>query len=186
MGMVSLFEQSLLICKLNFYFMKRALGIILLFVIVFSCKKNESDGIAPEDKEKAAAMTTFLQANQFRLAKYYSETPIDYIDTDQVVKAETDLWQYVSTWLHDDSYVFGADGNLTINQNAVKIPSNGSGTISKHYAVQADKEGVSFDFVGHQYQDLRYRLISFNDTMVKVSATWNGKTVISEYNKISQ
>jgi hypothetical protein len=168
--------------------MKRALGIILLSVIVIACSKddkNESDGIKPEDKERAAALSTRLQSGGFRLTKYYSESPIDYIDTDQVVKAETDLWQYVSSWLHDDAYVFGSDGTLTIQQNAIKIPSDPSPTITKQYAVEADREGVSFDFVGHEYQDLTYRLLSFNDSIVQVSATWNGKTVISEYNRVN-
>ena len=167
--------------------MKRALGIILLITVVISCKKNdgeESDGINPADKERAAALTTELQANKYRLTAYYSETDIDYIDTDQVVKAEKDLWQYVSTWLHDDAYAFGADGTLTIEQNAVKIPTDASPTITKSYGVVADNSGVNFDFVGHEYQALKYKLISFNDTIVKVSATWNGKTVISEYKTI--
>ena len=164
--------------------MIRALSVILLVFTVFSCKKDDSDGIKPEDKEKAAALTTMLQSDSFRLKSYYSETPIDYIDTDQVVKSETDLWSYVSNWLHDDAYVFSSDGSLTIRQGAIRIPSNGSGTITKSYAVTADQEGVSFDFVGHDYQTLRYRLISFTDTGLKVSATWNGKTVISEYGRL--
>lgn len=163
--------------------MKRALGIMLLVVVVISCNKNESDGIKPEDKEKAAALSAQLQSSKFRLTRYYSETPIDYIDTDQVVKSESDLWQYVSTWLHDDAYIFGADGSLTIEQGAMKIPGDASVSIMKDYAVAADKTGVGFDFIGHQYQDLKYRLISFDDTTVKVSASWNGKTVISEYVK---
>lgn len=168
--------------------MKRALGIILLIATIISCKKNEggeeSDGIKPEDKQRAADLSNMLQSNKFRLSAYYSESPIDYIDTDQVVKAETDLWQYVSSWLHDDAYIFGSDGTLTIEQNAMKIASDQSATITKDYAVNADKEGVEFEFVGHEYQDLNYRLLTFNDTLVKVSATWNNKTVISEYKAI--
>ena len=67
--------------------MIRPLLVILIVFTVFSCKKDEAgDGIKPEDKQKAAALTAFLQSDQFRLKKYYSETPIDYIDTDQVVK----------------------------------------------------------------------------------------------------
>jgi hypothetical protein len=160
----------------------------LLFAVFISCKKDdggeEPDGIKPEDKERAAALTTMLQENKLRLSAYYSDTEIDYIDTDQVVKAEKDLWEYVSPWLHDDAYVFGSNGSLTIEQNAIKIPEDASPTISKQYAVAADKNGVNFNFVGHQYQDLKYKLISFNDSVVTVSATWNGKTVISEYKKM--
>jgi len=166
--------------------MLRTLGVLVLTFAIFSCSKdndddNNSDGIRPEDKEKAAALNTFLQSDSFRLKRYYSETPIDYIDTDQVVKQETDLWPYVSSWLHDDAYQFGSNGDLTIHQGAVKIPSNSSATITKSYSAEADKDGVAFNFVGHEYQDLKYRLVEFNDTILRVSATWNGKTVISEY-----
>lgn len=165
--------------------MIRPLIVIVLAAVVFSCNKSETDdGIKPEDKEKAAALQTFLQSDKFRLKKYYSETPIDYIDTDQVVKSETDLWQYVSAWLHDDSYVFGTGGSVVVEQNTVKIPSDPSPTLNRSYAVRADKDGVAFDFVGHEYQELKYRLITFNDSVLKVSATWNGKTVISEYNTL--
>jgi transposase len=161
--------------------MLRTLSAILLLVVVISCKKNNSDEISPEHKEQAAKLQTHLEANSFRLDKYYSEKPIDYIDTDQVVKAETELWQYVSEWLHDDEYIFNANGTVTIKQNAIKIPTSNSETITKSFDVEADKDGVLFRFVGHEYQDLNYRLISFNDSVVKVSATWNNKTVISEY-----
>lgn len=166
--------------------MVRALIVIVLVVTVFSCKKDDekTDGIRPEDKERAAALTTMLQTDSFRLTDYYANEAIDYIDTDQVVKAETDLWPYVSAWLHDDAYTFSSNGSLTIHQGASRIPTNGSGTISKNYSVQADKDGVAFNFVGHEYQDLKYRLESFNDTLLKVSATWNGKTVFSEYTRL--
>lgn len=162
------------------------LVIIALFLFtVYACSKSEtSDGIKPEDKTKAAAMITFLEKNPFQLKKYYSETPIDYIDTDQVVKAETDLWQYVSRWLPDDQYVFNTNGTVAIMQNAILFPTDSSPTLSRQYSVKADKKGVAFDFVGHEYQDLKYRLIMFNDTLLKVSASWNGKTVISEFNTI--
>lgn len=175
---------------LNKYFaqMKRVLLVFAITVAVFACKKSDSsedDGINPEDKVKAAAMVQFLEGNKFMLKKYYSETPIDYIDTDQVVKAETDLWQYVSEWLHDDGYGFDGGGHVFIEQNAKKIPSEPTTLVlERHYAVKADKNGVGFDFVGHEYQELKYRLIVFNDTLLKVSATWNGKTVISEFNTI--
>lgn len=164
--------------------MIRPLIVIVLVAVVISCKKTESDGIRPEDKQKAAELQTYLQNEKFRLKKYYSETPIDYIDTDQVIKAETDLWQYVSNWLYDDEYVFGANGNVSVEQGAIRIPTDSTPTLTRNYAVKADKSGVAFDFIGHEYQALKYRLINFNDTTLKVSASWNGKTVISEYNTL--
>ena len=163
--------------------MIRPLIVICIVVFVISCKKSDSDGIKPEDKERAAQLQSLLQTDKFRLAAYYSNSPIDYIDTDEVVKSETDLWHYVSAWLHDDRYVFGGNGNVTVEQNTVKVPGDNSATLNRKYEVRADKDGVAFDFIGHEYQPLKYRLVTFNDTMLKVSATWNNKTVISEYKK---
>jgi hypothetical protein len=171
--------------------MIRPILLSVALVSIFSCSKSDStdnnntdDGVSPENKAQAAALTEYLQTGEFHLTKYYSDTPIDYIDTDQVVKAETDLWKYVSPWLHDDVYTFNSNGDVTIQQNADKLPEDSSATITRHYNVEADKDGVSFDFVGHQYQDLTYRLITFNDTMLRVSASWNGKTVISEFGAV--
>lgn len=163
------------------------LFILCIFSCIFyaSCIKKDNtqtdDNIRPEDKEKAAAMQAFLQANTFKLTKYFSDTPIDYIDTDQVVKAESDLWEYVSIWLKDDRYGFEIDNQAVIEQNADKIETDASAVIRRKYVVTADKEGVLFKFVNHQYETLNYRLISMNDSAIIVSATWNGKLVNSEY-----
>jgi hypothetical protein len=89
--------------------------LIALAFIVFACNKKDDppvvvDPIDPADKAKATALTEFLQNDKLRLTKYYSETPIDYIDTDQVETLETELWQYVSLWLKDDAYSFDPSG----------------------------------------------------------------------------
>lgn len=163
--------------------------LITLTIALFACSKNNEtpepvDPVKPEDKEKATALSEFLKNDKLRLTKYYSETPIDYIDTDQEVKQETDLWGYVSFWLRDDAYVFDSSGVVTIEQNVNRIESDTSAVLTRNYAVFADEQGVGFDFIGHEYQDLAYRLISFSDSNLTVSATWNGKKVISEYNTV--
>jgi hypothetical protein len=160
--------------------------LIAVTITVFACSKNKetADPVKAEDKAKAAALKEFLKNDKLRLTKYYSETPIDYIDTDQVVKQETELWIYVSNWLKDDAYVFDADGNVNVEQNAARIESDTTPILNRNYSVVADAQGVAFDFIGHEYQDLAYRLISFTDTNLVVSATWNGKKVISEYNTV--
>jgi hypothetical protein len=159
------------------------LSVIMLFI--YSCNKDdnkqEPDPINPQDKERAQQLTTFLKQNEFQLSAYYSETPIDYIDTDQVVKAETDLWQYVSLWVKDDRFIFQDNGEVLIEQNEDRIQTDTSATLTRQYGVEADKDGVGFKFVGHEYQPLNYRLITFSDTLLKVKATWNNKEVISEY-----
>ncbi|HUQ66827.1 MAG TPA: hypothetical protein VM101_11765 [Flavitalea sp.] len=165
--------------------MKNVYIVSVLAFFFFACKKDSdsapSDPVKAANEKKAADLQVFLKANQFELTRYYSDTPIDYIDTDQVVKAETDLWDYVSPWIKDDRYSFNSDGTVTIQQNAVKIQSDSSATLSRDYSVVGDASGVTFNFIGHIYQSLNYNLIEFSDTLLKVNAKWNGNTVISEY-----
>jgi hypothetical protein len=162
----------------------------LLFAVtvlaLFSCnKKSEApDPVRSEDKAKAAALSDFLKSEKFRLTKYYSETPIDYIDTDQVVMQETQLWPYVSLWLKDDAYSFETNGDVLVYQNDDRIPTDTAAVLTRHFSVAADAQGVGFNFLGHEYQDLAYRLISFSDSNLVVWATWNGKKVISEYKTV--
>jgi hypothetical protein len=171
--------------------MKAVFSFALIVTMLASCSKDDSsnnnnipggdDSISQENKDKAVALQSYLEGNKFQLSKYYSDTPIDYIDTDNVVKAEQDLWPYVSEWLKDDHYQFGNDGQVTIEQNANKVPGDDTDVLHRPYSVVADQEGVAFKFMGHEYQPLDYRLIEFSDTLLRVSATWNGKTVKSDY-----
>lgn len=148
-------------------------------------KKSETvDPIRSEDKAKATALSELLKSDKFRLTKYYSDTPIDYIDTDQVVMQETELWQYVSNWLKDDAYTFEDNGNVVVEQNDTRFIPDTNAILLRQFSVAADTEGVGFKFLGHEYQDLSYRLISFSDTNLVVWAKWNGKKVISEYNTL--
>jgi len=169
--------------------MKKSFLICMILTVFFACKKDSDpepvDNVKPEDKVKATELQTFLQGNKFSLASYYSDSAIDYNDTDQVVKAEKDLWQYVSNWIKDDRYSFNPDGTVIIEQNANRIATDTTAILTRNYAVAADENGVGFKFIGHLYQDLNYRLITFSDTLIKVSATWNGKTVNSEYKVVA-
>ena len=175
----------------------RALLVASVFCfLIMACKKdsdpapnnpnnpnNPTDSTDTTDPNElqAASLDSFLQSNSFQLARYYTDTAIDYNETDSVVKSETDLWAYVSPWLKDDTYMFGNDGNVTINQNANKIASDSSATLSRPYAIVADDEGVKVTFLTNEYTALDYRLVSMSDTTVTVSAVWNGHTVKSDY-----
>ena len=142
---------------------------------------TDTTTITDPNELQAAALDSFLQSNSFQLASYYSDSAIDYDETDSTVKAETDLWAYVSPWLKDDVYAFGTDGQVTVTQGDNKIASDSSLTLMRPYTVQADDDGVKFTFLTNEYESLDYRLIEFSDTLLTVSATWNGKTVKSDY-----
>jgi hypothetical protein len=156
-------------------------------MFICACNKKDdpaTDPVSPENKAKAAALSDFLKNDKLRLTKYYSDEFIDYIDTDQVVMQEKDLWGYVSNWLKDDTYSFDASGNVTIEQNANRTETDTTAILMRNYSVAPDVEGVKFKFIGHEYQPLDYRLIAFTDTNLIVSASWNGKKVISEYKTV--
>jgi len=172
-------------------------ALFVAWVICFltiSCNKNSdpapnnpnnggndtTDNTDPNELQ-AASLDSFLQVNALQLVRYYSDSAIDYDETDTIVKSETDLWAYVSPWLKDDTYVFGSDGNVTINQNGDKIPSDSSATLTRPYTVVADDDGVKFTFLTNEYESLDYRLIEFSDTALTVEALWNGKLVKSDY-----
>src|SRR5689334_4723182 len=88
----------------------------LLCVVIFACKKsndpapnnppnnggNDSTNTTDPNEVMANSLDSFLKSNNFQLARYYSDTAIDYDKTDSVTKSETDLWAYVSPWLKDD------------------------------------------------------------------------------------
>jgi hypothetical protein len=167
---------------------------VLISILVMACKKdndpapnnppnngNDSTDTTDPNELKAASLDSFLQSNSFQLTRYYSDTAIDYDETDTIVKSETDLWAYVSPWLKDDVYTFGTDGNVTINQNDNKIPSDSTPTLTRPYAVVAEDDGVKFTFLTNEYETLDYHLVEFSDTLLKVTAVWNGKTVKSDY-----
>jgi hypothetical protein len=156
-----------------------------LALMLFACKKEESDGIKEEDKEKAATFAALIQKHDYKLTAYYAETPIDYDIEDDVVKQETELWPYVSPWLYDDAYTFKANNDVIVAQNTEKIPTDNAATITKRWTVVADKTGVRFNFIGHEYQYLVYYLVSFDDTKLKVWANWNGNKVFSEFTALN-
>lgn len=170
-------------------------GILMAWVIcilIMACKKdsepapnnpggNDTTQNPSPNELQAAALDSFLKSNNFQLAAYYSDSAIDYDETDTVVKSETDLWSYVSPWVKDDVYTFGTDGQVTITQNDKKIASDSSATLTRPYTIIADDNGVKFTFLTNEYESLDYRLVEFSDTLLKVSAIWNGKAVKSDY-----
>src|SRR5689334_22968666 len=98
---------------------------------LISCKKE--DGASAEDKAKADQFKSFVESKRFQIKEYYSDQPIDYVEDDDTVKSETDLWPYVSNWIKDDYNVIDIDaGTVTITQNAHKIAGNDAETIVKN------------------------------------------------------
>ena len=164
--------------------MKKILLIIAISAILSDCKKEKGKPVAsPEDIARAKSFDSTIQGKNYQIAKYYSNTPIDYIDTDAAIKSETDLFQYVSLWIKDDLNSFNSStGKVTIQQGADKFPGDNSATIIADYKIGADANGVYFDFLNYQYQPLPYRLITLTDSSFIVSAELRkGINVITEF-----
>ena len=162
--------------------MKKLILFAAVMVSLVSCKKETSPSASPEDIKKAADFNASIMTGGYSLKQYFSDVPIDYIDTDAVVKSETDLWDYVSAWVKDDTITFDAN-TAHFQQGKIMFESETSPTIDRSYKIGADKDGVYMDFVNHQYQPLKYRLVSYDNTGFLVSASWNNKTVKSRFSK---
>lgn len=162
---------------------------IICLISLFSCSKNDNQVNPPDNTDttgnqpvsRADSFATFVEGKKFALNSYYSDSAIDYIDNDSVVKSETDLWAYVSSWLKDDYFTFNANGDLTIEQNADKIASDSAEVIMKTYSITSVGDDVNVTFVNHEYQPLDYTLHSFGELELIFKAEWDGKTVFSKY-----
>lgn len=134
--------------------------ITFMSVMLVSCSKN-SGTTEEQQQKKAEEFLNFIGNGQFRLTDFYSDKPIDYVTTDNVVKQETDLRSYIKPYLLDDDNFFADKGILTIAQNAQKIPGNNAAVINGSYLVSYDASHVYFDFVDHTYSPARYKVENF-------------------------
>lgn len=149
-----------------------------------SCKKGEE--VSAEDKQRAEQFKAFVGAKQFRLTNYWSDKQIDYIEDDSEVKAETELWQYVSYWIKDDLNVFDVSNNkVTITQNANKYDGVADDVFTRDFSIGADKDGPYLNFVNYQYSPLKYRLVDFGGDSFTVYVDWHsGAKVFSKFTVI--
>ena len=152
-------------------------GTLMAIILFTSCKKG--DDISSENKQKADEFKASVAAKKYQVKEYYADKPIDYDEQDEEVKAETDLFNYVSPWIKDDWNVFDvASGQVSISQNEHKFAGNDDEVIMKNFAIDADKDGVYFDFLNYQYQTLKYRLVEFTNEYFVVYADWHSGTKV--------
>jgi hypothetical protein len=137
-----------------------------------SCKKESGPSAA--DVAKANEFKAFVVAKKFQVTDYYSDKPIDYVETDTEVKSETELFQYVSGWIKDDLNSFDVNTNkVTIEQNAIKIAGNDAPILVKDFSIGADKNGPYFNFLNYQYNPLKYHLVEFSGDHFLVYVDWH-------------
>ena len=162
-----------------------AVSIIIALVLptMSACRKQPT--AAELEKKKAEQFhTTLQQSLKFRLTAYYSDKPIDYIESDSVQLLETDLWKYVRDYVKDDYYLFTSAGDVEVIQNALKIPSDFSDTIRYNYNVNAEGDHTDFNFYDYEYNPLTYKLAEFSADYFIVYVTRGDANIYSRYEKV--
>ncbi len=149
------------------------LVVAILATGVLVSRKKE-DEASEEDKAKAEQFKAFIQSKQFQIREYYSDKVIDYVEDDDTVKQETNLWPYVSPWIKDDFNVIDIpNGKVTVTQNASKVPGNSAEVFIKDVSVGADKDGPYFNFLNYLYEPLKYRIVEFTDSSFLIYVDWH-------------
>jgi hypothetical protein len=148
-----------------------------------SCQKEENT--KNELAKKSEEFKGYAQGKAFVPVEFYSDKPIDYIDTDAEVKAETDLNKYIYSYLKDDNIVFDANGVLRIQQNGLKIPGNDSAVLIRSWQIKPGTATVNVDFVDYNYRPRTYRLVEYNDTTFLAYVDWkeNDAKLFSKFRK---
>lgn len=160
----------------------KLLPLTLVFALIcmsVACTKEDEDKPeGPSEYEiKAKEFEAFISNKYFKLTEFYADKPIDYIQDDSVVKAETNLWPYVRDYIKDDrNYFNSAAGTLEIEQNEIKIPTNDSAILKRNYGVGFNRNTAYIDFVDYNYVSTRYRLYEFKENYFIIHLEFRNRT----------
>jgi hypothetical protein len=143
--------------------MKYSLFLLAFCCILASCQKElslENPGHPePLPTDPTVPAEPVKETRKYQLRAFYSDIPIDFIEGDDEIRSETDLWRYVKDYLTDDVYEFTVDSTeVMVHQHAKKIAGNNEASFSKTYYIGTDSEGSYMKFLGPEYEQLRYRL----------------------------
>jgi hypothetical protein len=127
-----------------------------------------------------------LTSGKFQLRAFYSDIPIDYVENDDQIKNETNLWPYVSEYLKDDVNIFHNDStNVDIEQHQIKMEGVDDAVLHKKYKVGKDNAGIYMKFLDNKYNPLKYRLTEIGKDYFVVGIGWkNGSTLYSRFQKL--
>ncbi|MGZ5245923.1 MAG: hypothetical protein ACXWV5_02465 [Flavitalea sp.] len=145
-------------------------SIAIAIAILPACQKEENT--KTELAKKSEEFNAYAKGKAFVPTEFYADKPVDYIDTDEVVKAETDLNAYIYNYLKDDQLLFDDNGVLRIIQNGIKIPGNDSAILLRKWKISPGTSAVNVEFVDHKYSRRVYRLVEYNDTSFLAYVEW--------------
>jgi hypothetical protein len=156
--------------------MKHSLTLLFACTLFVSCEKEFSlENVQPQK-----------QIRKYQLTAFYSEIPVDFDESDDVINLETDLWKYVNDYIKDDIDEFtDNEGEVLVHQNEKKIAGSDEPILYKTYSVGSDPEGMYMNFLGPDYEPLFYRLQEWNDDYFIVYVMWRpGVTVYSRFERV--
>lgn len=159
------------------------LAIVLAIGLFLSCSKDTGNAAQQKRADEFKAETKTMR---FQLVDFYSDKPIDYDESDTVVKAETDLRPYIKTYLPDDINWLDSTGRLVIDQGQVRIPQNDSATLYRNWQLKWDNSNLYLDFVDYYYQPLRYTVSDFSTDGFTIFLSWHtgGAKIYSHFARI--
>ena len=169
--------------------MKRSITALPLLVLVFlsvSCSKSGNNANNDVQKKKAEDLAAYLLNKNFQPTAFYSDHPIDFDQSDNVVKQETDLWGYVRPYIKDDLNSFEANGVLVVNQGALTIAGSDSAQLHRIYSISYDNNNVYLHFVDYNYEPLQYTLSQFDDTGLVLYVTWDLDPAVKLYSRFER
>jgi hypothetical protein len=166
--------------------MKYALIVFVIFIVsmIFgSCAKE----LSLENGKPAEPILPEKEiSRKYQLRAFYSDIPIDFVENDDEIKSETNLWPYVYDYIRDDINEFFNDSTLVlIHQNDIRIPGIDDNVLEKYYSIGTDSEGAYMKFLGPEYETLRYRLQEINEDYFIIFLKWkHGATIYSRFERV--
>jgi len=160
--------------------MKRSFLILALASVTMistnSCQKNPDEGTS-ELQKKAVELEAYVTNNHFIPVDFYSDSPIDYIESDAQVLAETDLKKYIFTYLSDDVITFNTNKTLTVDQGVLKMDGKPEQILNRTWSTETSKAKglVYLNYLDYFYDQRRYTLVEWTSTHIIVYIDWTSK-----------
>jgi hypothetical protein len=126
---------------------------------------------------KQEGFKNFVIGNRFLPVDFYADKPIDYIETNSSVLAETDLKKYMMQYIKDDAIPFNNNHLLPVTQNALKMPGNDSLVLDRNWNISISKEKneLYVHYLDYYYEPLKYTVVEFKDNYFLAYVDWTSK-----------
>ena len=152
-----------------------------------ACEKelSQEGSIVPPVIEPKPEPELWDTVPTFQLKSFYSDIPIDFDDTDDEVRMETNLWRYVFEHVKDDYHVFRNDTTVEVMQNSVKMAGLDDPILFKKYSIGADNNGQFMYYLTADYKQMKYRLYEMTDDYFIIGIKWKDQArVYSRFERV--